>query len=95
MKTSVLYCLNDNDLVRTLDSLSDLSDREKLLVDRLAYYVSQERLIEEIEKYYERVYEQSEFRRQLIEEMIQISEEWPKKYHKILNNMLDNSYVEL
>lgn len=89
--------MNDKDLIRTMDSFSDLSDREKLLLERLEYYAFQESPEEvenRVEKFYESVLEQSEFRRQLIEEMLETSEEWPKKYHKILEGMLDNSYVE-
>lgn len=97
MKIGVLNCLNDKDLIRTMDSFSDLSDREKLLLERLECYAFQESPEEvknRLEKSYESILEQSEFRRQLIEEMIQTSGEWPKKYHRILKNMLDNSYVE-
>lgn len=90
--------MNDKDLIRTLDSFSDLSDREKLLLDRLECYAFQESP-EEVEnrlkKSYESALEQSEFRRQLIEEMIETSEEWPKKYYRELEQLINNSYVEL
>lgn len=90
--------MNDKDLIRTMDSFSDLSDREKLLLDRLEYYAFQESPQEvenRLEKSYESALEQSEFRAQLVEQMLEASKEWPKKYHKILKDMLDNSYVEI
>lgn len=90
--------MNDKDLIRTMDSFSDLSDREKLLLDRLEYYAFQEspqEVVNRLEKSYESALERSEFRAQLVEQMLEASKEWPKKYHKILKDMLDNSYVEI
>ena len=99
ISNGVLNCLDDRDLVRMLDSMSnELSDRELLLLDRLSHYTDKETAEEvenRIEKSYESRCEQSEFRAQLIEQMLEVSKEWPKKYNRILKDMLDNSYVEI
>lgn len=98
INNGVLNCLNDRDLVRMLDSSNDLTEREMMLLDRLSHYTDQESPQEvenRLEKSYESALEQSEFRSQLIEQMLEASKEWPKKYHKILKDMLDNSYVEI
>ena len=89
--------LSDEELVRMLDG-SDLTDKEQMLLERLEKYVSQES-IEEVEerldKYYESLLEQSEFRRQLIEEINELSDEWPKKYKNTIYRLITESYVEL
>jgi hypothetical protein len=89
--------LSDEELVRMLDG-SDLTDKEKMLLERLEKYVSQES-IEEVEerfhKSYESIDEQSEFRRQLIEEIYELSNEWPKKYKNAIYRLITESYVEL
>ena len=89
--------LSDEELVRMLDG-SDLTDKEQMLLERLEKYVSQES-IEEVEgrldKYYESLLEQSEFRRQLIEEIKELSDEWPKKYKNTIYRLIADSYVEL
>ena len=89
--------LSDKELVRMLDG-SNLTDKEQVLLERLEKYVSQES-IEEVEerldKSYESLLEQSEFRRQLIEEINELSNEWPKKYKNTIYRLIAESYVEL
>ena len=89
--------LSDKELVRMLDG-SNLTDKEQVLLERLEKYVSQES-IEEVEerldKSYESLLEQSEFRRQLIEEINELSNEWPKKYKNTIYRLITESYVEL
>ncbi len=99
ISAGVMNCLNDRELVRMLDSMSnELSETELLLLDRLSHYTDRESPQEvenRLEKSYESIVEQSEFRAQLIDQMLEVSKEWPKKYNKILSVMIDNSYVEL
>ena len=89
--------LSDKELVRMLDG-SNLTDKEQVLLERLEKYVSQES-IEEVEerldKSYESLLEQSEFRRQLIEDINELSNEWPKKYKNTIYRLITESYVEL
>lgn len=89
--------LSDEELVRMLDG-NDLTDKEQVLLERLEKYVLQES-IEEVEerfnKSHESIYEQSEFRRQLIEEINELSNEWPKKYKNAIYRLITESYVEL
>lgn len=97
MYLGMISSLSDEELVRMLDG-SDLTDKEKVLLERLEKYVSQES-IEEVEerlhKSHESIYEQSEFRRQLIEEIYELSNEWPKKYKNAIYRLITDSYVEL
>ena len=98
ISNGILNCLDDRDLVRMLDSSNDLTEREMMLLDRLSHYTDREspqEIENRLEKSYESALEQSEFRAQLVEQMLEASKEWPKKYHKILKDMLDNSYVEI
>lgn len=89
--------LSDEELVRMLDG-SDLTDKEQMLLERLEKYVSQES-IEEVEerlnKSYESLLEQSEFRRQLIEEINELSDDLPEKYQNIIYRLIVESKVEL
>lgn len=89
--------LSDEELVRMLDG-SDLTDNERVLLDRLERFISQESIKEvkeQMHKSYESICEQSEFRRQLIEEINELSREWPARHRNSIYRLIVESKVEL
>lgn len=92
-RSIMITSLSDEELVRSVEqNLPEQNTPLELELLKRLDALTRVESAEEVHKYYERALEQSEFRRQIIED---IRDNAPARYRKVIDRMLDESYVEL
>lgn len=99
LNPGLMRSMSDEQLIASLEVEGNLIDVELELLARLT--AATDKLAEldgieaRLEKHYERQLEQSEFRGQLLEEIVELCAKKPGRLAKAITSAIENSYVEL